>query len=138
MVVGMWHTCLIIPNLFQVNFTSYTHILLVLACLQVIICLAIQVQQCAYYIIDYILFYMHHIKIVTQHMVFRIRQDWTSISFPREVGLGINNDSMKLDLFMHIHGGRLYGIKMIGHVLYLVLMFPYRLNPSTANPILTL
>ena len=81
---------------------------------------------------------MHHIKIVTQHMVFRIRQDWTSISFPREVGLGINNDSMKLDLFMHIHGGRLYGIKMIGHVLYLVLMFPYRLNPSTANPILTL
>ena len=42
---------------------------------------------------------------------------YMSISFPSEVGPGINNDSIKEDLFMHIHGGRLYGIKMIGHVL---------------------
>ena len=40
---------------------------------------------------------------------------YTSISFPGEVGPRINNDSMKEDLFMHIHGGRLYGIKMTGH-----------------------
>ena len=42
---------------------------------------------------------------------------YTSISFSSEVGLGINNDSMKEDLFMHINGGRLYEIKMTGHVL---------------------
>ena len=42
---------------------------------------------------------------------------YTSILFLSEVGPGINNDSMKEDLFMHIHGGRLHGIKMIGHAL---------------------
>ena len=42
---------------------------------------------------------------------------YTSISFSGEVGLGINNDSMKEGLFMHIHGGRFYEIKMTGHVL---------------------
>ena len=39
---------------------------------------------------------------------------YTSISFSGNVGPGINNDGMKEDLFMHIHGGRLYGIKMTG------------------------
>ena len=37
---------------------------------------------------------------------------YISISFSGEVGQGINNHSMKEDLFIHIHGGRLYGIKM--------------------------
>ena len=39
---------------------------------------------------------------------------------------------------MHIHGGRLYGIKMTSHVLWVVLIFPYGLNPSAANPSLIL
>ena len=42
---------------------------------------------------------------------------YISISFSGEIRPGINNDSMKEDLFMHIYGGRLYEIKMIGHVL---------------------
>ena len=41
---------------------------------------------------------------------------YMSMSFPGEVGPGINNASMKEDLFMHIRGRRLYGIKMTGHV----------------------
>ena len=63
---------------------------------------------------------------------------YTSILFSSEVGPRTNNDSMKEDLFMHIHGGRLHGIKMIGHVLWVLLIFPYGLNPSDANPSLTL
>ena len=39
---------------------------------------------------------------------------------------------------MHNHGGRLYGIKMTGYILWLVLIFPYRLNPLAANPSLIL
>ena len=42
---------------------------------------------------------------------------YISVSFSGEIRPGINNDSMKEDLFMHIYGGRLYEIKMIGHVL---------------------
>ena len=45
---------------------------------------------------------------------------------------------IKEDLFMHIQKGRMYGTKIIDHVLCVVLMFPYGLNPSTANPSLTL
>ena len=53
------------------------------------------------------------------------------------LGLGINNDSMKEDIFRHIHEGRLYGIKMTGHVQWVLLIFPYGFNPSVANPSLT-
>ena len=63
---------------------------------------------------------------------------YTSIAIPGEVGLGITSDKIKEDLFMHIQGGRLYGTNTTGHVLCMVLMFPYGLNPSTANPSLTL
>ena len=63
---------------------------------------------------------------------------YTSIAIPGEVGLGITSDKIKEDLFMHIQGGRLYGTNTTDHVLCVVLMFPYGLNPSTANPSLTL
>ena len=63
---------------------------------------------------------------------------YTSIAIPGEVGPGIISDKIKEDLFMHIQGGRLYGTNTIGHVLCVVLMFPYGLNPSAANPSLTL
>ena len=32
-------------------------------------------NKCANYIIDYIFFNMHHVKIITQHMILPIRQD---------------------------------------------------------------
>ena len=63
---------------------------------------------------------------------------YTSIAIPGEVGLGITSDKIKADLFMHIQGRRLYGTKTTGHVLCVILMFPYGLNPSDANPSLTL
>ena len=63
---------------------------------------------------------------------------YTSTSFLGKIRPGINNDSMKEDLFMHIHGGRLYEIKTTSNVLLVLLIFPYRLNPSAANPSLTL
>ena len=63
---------------------------------------------------------------------------YTSIAIPGEVGPGITSDKIKEDLFMHIQGERLYETKTTGHVLCMVLMFPYGLNPSVANPSLTL
>ena len=63
---------------------------------------------------------------------------YTSIAIPGEVGPGITSDKIKEDLFLHIQGGRLYGTNTTGHVLCMVLMFPYGLNPSVANPSLTL
>ena len=42
---------------------------------------------------------------------------YISITIPGEVGPRIASDKIKEDLFMHIQGGRLYGIKKIGHVL---------------------
>ena len=62
---------------------------------------------------------------------------YTSILFPSEIGPGINNDSMKENLFMHIHWGRFYEIKMTGQVLWVLLIFPYGLNPSANNLSLT-
>ena len=63
---------------------------------------------------------------------------YTSIAIPGEVGLGITSDKIKEDLFIHIQGGRLYGTNTTSHVLCVVLMFPYGLNPSASNPSLTL
>ena len=62
---------------------------------------------------------------------------YTSIAIPGEVGPRITSDKIKEDLFMHIQGER-YRTKKTSHVLCMVLMFPYRLNPSVANPSLTL
>ena len=39
---------------------------------------------------------------------------------------------------MHIHGGRLYGIKITGHMLYELLIEPKGLKPSKASPSLML
>lgn len=45
---------------------------------------------------------------------------------------------MKYSLFIHIHGSKLYGTNIIGHILYEVLKFPNGLKTSVAKPSLTL
>lgn len=42
---------------------------------------------------------------------------YTSILFLGESGPDMSSDIMKLGCFMQIHGGRLYGTKITGHVL---------------------
>ena len=63
---------------------------------------------------------------------------YTSISIPGPFGPGISKDNKRLDCFMHIHGGRLYGIKITGHMLYELLIEPKKLKSSEASPSLIL
>ena len=60
-----------------------------------------------------------------------------SMSFPGAVGLGISSDNMKNVCVIHIQGGKLYGIRTTGHMLYEIDIFPKGLNPSLAKPSLT-
>ena len=53
---------------------------------------------------------------------------YLSMSFPSAVGLGIRSDNMKNVCFIHIQGGKLYGI---------IDIFSKGLNPSLAKPSLT-
>ena len=58
---------------------------------------------------------------------------YTSISFPRAFGLGISKDNIKNDCFIHIQGGKLHGIRIIGHMLYGTDMLVNGLNPPLAK-----
>ena len=60
------------------------------------------------------------------------------MSFSDSVGPGISNDIIVYVCFMHIHGGKWYTTIIIGHILYLLLIFVNGLNPSLAKPSLTL
>ena len=60
------------------------------------------------------------------------------MSFPCDRGPGISNESIEYSDFMHIQGGILYVINITGHVLRDILMVRNGLNPSLANPSLTL
>ncbi|CAN0847946.1 hypothetical protein LINGRAHAP2_LOCUS5254, partial [Linum grandiflorum] len=61
-----------------------------------------------------------------------------SISFPGVFFPGTMLDkSIPVD-FIHSHGGVLYGIRMIGQVLWLLLILPNGLKPSVASPSLRL
>jgi len=53
-------------------------------------------------------------------------------------GPGISNESIKLGCFIHIHGGRLYGIKITGQVLWEIVIVLKGLKPSEAKPSRTL
>ena len=59
------------------------------------------------------------------------------MSFPSAVGPGISSDNMKNVCFIHIQGGKLYGIRTTDHMLYEIDIFPKGLNPSLAKPGLT-
>ena len=63
---------------------------------------------------------------------------YTSISFLGAVGLGISNKNMKNGCFMHIHCGKLYEMRTIGHVLWAIDLLLHGLKPSLANLSLTL
>ena len=58
---------------------------------------------------------------------------YISMSFPGAVGPGIRSDNMKNVCFIHIQGGKLYGIRTTGHMLYEIDIFPKGLNPSLAK-----
>ena len=45
---------------------------------------------------------------------------------------------MKNDCFIHIHGGKLYGMRTTSHVLWAIDILLNGLKPSQANPSLTL
>ena len=59
------------------------------------------------------------------------------MSFLCVIGPGISSVIMKNVCFIHIQGGKLYGIRTIGHMLYEIDIFPKELNPSLAKPSLT-
>ena len=59
------------------------------------------------------------------------------MSFPGAIGLGISSDNMINVCFIHIQGGKLYGIRTIGHMLYEIDILLKRLNPLLAKPSLT-
>ena len=59
------------------------------------------------------------------------------MSFPGDLLPGMSTERIKLDCFMQIHGGRLYGIKNIDHMLYETFILPKGLKPSVARPSLT-
>lgn len=59
------------------------------------------------------------------------------ISLDGALGPGISGGIMKNNYFRPILGGRLYDITMMGHMLYVVFIYPNGLNPSVANPRLT-
>ena len=59
------------------------------------------------------------------------------MSFSSAVGPGISSDNIKNVCFIHIKGGKLYGIRTTGHMLYEIDIFPKGLNPSLAKPSLT-
>ena len=59
------------------------------------------------------------------------------MSFPSAVGPGISSDNMKNVCFIHIQGGKFYGIRTTSHMLYEIDIFPKGLNPSLAKPSLT-
>ncbi|KAM3684554.1 hypothetical protein ACJW31_11G052400 [Castanea mollissima] len=63
---------------------------------------------------------------------------YTSILFPGALRPGISKDKIIYGSFIHLHGGKLYGISTTGHMLYDVLMLPNGLNPSLAKPSRTL
>ena len=58
----------------------------------------------------------------------------TSISFPGNYRPGISRPMMMLDCSTHSHGGKLYGIRNTGHMLYEELILPNGLKPSVARP----
>ena len=58
--------------------------------------------------------------------------------FPSDVEPGIIMDIIQKGCFKHIYGGKLYGINITSHVLWLALIIPKRMNPSLVRPSLTL
>ena len=58
--------------------------------------------------------------------------------FPADLGPGIIIDIIQYGCFIHSHGGKLYGIRITGHVVCDTLIIPKGLNPSGASPSLTL
>ena len=55
---------------------------------------------------------------------------YISMSFPGAVGPGIRSNNMKNVCFIHIQGGKVYGIRTTGHMLCEIDIFPKGLNPS--------
>ena len=60
-----------------------------------------------------------------------------SMSFLGTVGLGISSDNMKNVCFIHVQGSKLYGIRIMGHMLQEIDIFSKWLNPSLTKPNLT-
>jgi len=58
------------------------------------------------------------------------------MSFPGDCGKRINKDNIEYPTFMHLQGGKLYGINTTGQVLCFILVVLKGLNPSLANPVL--
>jgi hypothetical protein len=63
---------------------------------------------------------------------------YTSIFFLGSEGPRIIRDNIKFELFIHIHGGRLYTVNIIVYMLYVVPILPYGLKPSLVKPSCTL